>query len=337
MEKINIAVIGLGYWGPNLARSFDKLADSNLYVCCDLDNGNLDVIKANYPGTKFSQDFNEIVGDPKVDAVVIATSAKTHYELAKKALLQGKHVYVEKPLTLNVAEAERLVELASQRDKRLMVGHLLEYHPAVEKLKELTDNGELGNIYYLYSQRVNLGKIRQDENALWSLGPHDISVILYLLGMEPFNVSARGNAYLQNKIDDVVFVNLYFPNQVIAQLHLSWLDPHKIRKLTIVGSEKMVVFDDMESEEKVKIYDKGVTRKNKYFVSYDEFLTLRFGDVLIPHIAMTEPLSRECQHFLSCIKENKTPRSDGIDGLRVVKVLGAAQESLERGGEPVKI
>lgn len=334
---INIAVVGLGYWGPNLARNFDKLADSNLYACCDLGNGNLDVAKDSYPKIKYSEDFNEIIDDPKVNAVVIATPAKTHYELVKKALLKDKHVYVEKPFTLNVAEAEELVELVKKKDKKLMVGHLLEYHPAVEKLKELIDNGELGNIYYLYSQRVNLGKIRQDENALWSFAPHDISVILYLLGTEPVNVSVRGNGYLQDKIEDVVFVSLYFPNRVIAQLHLSWLDPHKIRKLTIVGSEKMVVFDDMESEEKIRIYDKGVTKNNKYFVSYDEFLTLKFGDILIPHITMSEPLKRECQHFLNCIKENKTPRSDGKDGLRVVKVLDAAQKSLDRGGEPIKI
>ena len=334
---INVAVVGLGHWGPNLARNFDKLVDSNLYACCDLNDGNLETIKANYPRTKFSKDFDEIIDDPKIDAVVIATSAETHYELAKKALLKNKHVYVEKPFTLNVAAAEELVELAKKKDKRLMVGHLLEYHPAVEKLKELIDNGELGNIYYLYSQRVNLGKIRQDENALWSFAPHDISVILYLLGTEPVNVSVRGNGYLQDKIEDVVFVSLYFPNRVIAQLHLSWLDPHKIRKLTIVGSEKMVVFDDMESEEKIRIYDKGVTKNNKYFLSYDEFLTLKFGDILIPHITMSEPLKRECQHFLNCIKENKTPRSDGKDGLRVVKVLDAAQKSLDRGGEPIKI
>ncbi len=268
---------------------------------------------------------------------MIATSAKTHYELVKKALLHDKHVYVEKPFTLNVTEAEELVKLAEEKDKILMVGHLLEYHPAVEKLKELIDNGELGKIYYLYSQRVNLGKIRQDENALWSFAPHDISIILYLLGTEPVNISARGNAYLQDKIEDVVFMSLYFPGRVMAHFHLSWLDPHKIRKLTIVGSEKMAVFDDMESEEKVRIYDKGVTRKNKDFVSYDEFLTLRFGDIFIPHITMAEPLKRECQHFLNCIKENKAPRSDGRDGLRVVKVLAAAQKSLERGGEPVEI
>jgi len=334
---INIAVLGLGYWGPNLARNFDKLDDSNLYACCDLDNRNLDVLKDSYPKTRFSKDFNEVITDAKVDAVVIATSARTHYALAKKALLQGKHIYVEKPFTLDVAEAKELVELANKKDKKLMVGHLLEYHPAVEKLKELIDNGELGDIYYLYSQRTNLGKIRQDENALWSFAPHDVSVILYLLGTEPIDVSVRGNAYLQDKIEDVVFVNLYFPKRVMAQLQLSWLDPHKIRKFTIVGSKKMVVFDDMESEEKLKIYDKGVTRNDKHFVSYDEFLTLRFGDVLMPHIAMTEPLTRECQHFLDCIKDNKTPRSDGMDGLRVVKVLSAAQKSLAQGGVPIKI
>ena len=217
-----------------------------------------------------------------------------------------------------------------------MVGHLMEYHPAVEKLKTLIQAGEFGQIYYFYAQRVNLGKIRHDENALWSLAPHDFSVAMYLLDSEPENVSARGAAYLQEGIDDVVFVNLQFPHAVMAHIQLSWLDPHKIRRTTLVGSQKMAVFDDMETMEMLKIYDKGVTNNTDYS-SYGEALSLRFGDVTLPYVKMVEPLKLECQHFLDCIIHHRRPRSDGRDGLRVVRVLQAAQESRNRNGEPVSI
>jgi len=217
-----------------------------------------------------------------------------------------------------------------------MVGHLLEYHPAVGKLKELIDSEEIGRIYYIYSQRVNLGEIRRYENALWSFGPHDVSVILYLLGEEPESVNALGESYLQENIEDVVFVNLHFKDKRMAQVHISWLDPHKIRKITIVGSKKMVVFDDMESSEKIKIYDKGADSPGKY-VSYGDSITLRIGDISIPKVDMKEPLKVECQHFLGCIKENKSPLSDGADGLRVVRVLEAAQKSMENYGALVKL
>ncbi|HIE29277.1 TPA: Gfo/Idh/MocA family oxidoreductase [Candidatus Poribacteria bacterium] len=237
---------------------------------------------------------------------------------------------------MNLEQASELVEMASRVDRKLMVGHLMEYHPAIEKLKEIIRSGELGELYYLYSQRVNLGKIRKDENALWSFAPHDLSIIMYLLDMEPESVSARGQTYLQDGIEDVAFVNLQFPNKIMAQIQLSWLDPHKIRKTTVVGSKKMAVFDDMEATEMLRIYDKGVT-SNGQFAPFGEALSLRFGDINIPHIKMTEPLKLECQHFLDCILNNQTPRSDGRDGLRVVKVLQAAQESLDKNGMPVNI
>ena len=226
---------------------------------------------------------------------MLAVPATQHFEAAKQALEAGKHVFVEKPITLNVRDARDLVELSEQTGRFLMVGHLLEYHPAVQMLKELIQTGELGEVYYLYSQRVNLGIIRQDENALWSFAPHDVSTVLYLLGQEPDSVSARGECYLQEGIEDVVFVNLHFTDGKMAQLQLSWLDPHKIRKLTIVGSRKMVVFDDAESAEKVRIYDKSAERRD--YVSYGDAISLRFGDVVIPHLEMIEPLMLECQHF----------------------------------------
>ena len=330
-----LAIIGLGYWGPNLLRNFDQLRDCEVKFCCDLNNDNLLRIKEQYPHIVITKDYKGLMEDNELEAIVIATSASSHYNLVKEALLHRKHVFVEKPLVLNLEHATELVNLAEKTNRRLMVGHLMEYHPAVEKLKEIIQSGELGEIYYLYSQRVNLGKIRQDENALWSFAPHDLSIIMYLLEMEPENVSTRGQSYLQDGIEDVVFVNLQFPNKVMAQIQLSWLDPHKIRKITVVGSKKMAVFDDMEATEMLKIYDKGVS--NSQFAPYGEALSLRFGDISIPYIKMTEPLKLECQHFLDCIKNNQLPRSDGRDGLRVVKVLQAAQESLDQNGVPIDI
>ena len=333
---IQLAIVGLGYWGPNLLRNFDQLRDCEVKVCCDLNDDNLLRIKEQYPHVAITKDYKDLMEDDELEAIVIATSASSHYNLAKEVLMHHKHVFVEKPFVLNLEHATELVHLAEKANRKLMVGHLMEYHPAIEKLKEIIKSRELGEIYYLYSQRVNLGKIRKDENALWSFAPHDISIIMYLLEMEPENVSTRGQSYLQDGIEDVVFVNLQFSTKVIAQIQLSWLDPHKIRKTTIVGSKKMVVFDDMAGTEMLKIYDKGVT-SNGQFAPFGETLSLRFGDISIPYIKMTEPLKLECQHFLDCIKNNQTPRSDGRDGLRVVKVLQAAQESLDKSGVPVDI
>ncbi|MFC1718662.1 Gfo/Idh/MocA family protein [Candidatus Poribacteria bacterium] len=335
-ESIVIGVVGLGYWGPNLLRNFTQLDDCRVKVCCDLSVDNLNRAKTQHPDVETTDDYESLLQDPEIQAIVVATSAGTHHRLAKPALERGKHVYVEKPLTLDVAHAKELVQLAEQNGVKLMVGHLMEYHPAIEMLKDAVKNNELGDIYYLYSQRVNLGKIRRDENALWSFAPHDISIMMYLLDSEPENVSARGQAYLQNEIEDVVFLNLLFPDKVMAQIQLSWLDPHKIRRTTIVGSKKMAVFDDMEPTEKIRIYDKGVTNAPAYG-SAGEALSLRFGDIKIPYIKSVEPLKLECQHFLDCVSNGRLPRSDGLDGLRVVKVLQAAQESLDKGGVPVNL
>jgi predicted dehydrogenase len=335
-SKITLGMIGLGYWGPNLLRNFDQLPDCRMKVCCDLDAISLARAKLQYPYLVVTDNYDSVLNDSEIDAIVIATPAKTHYPLAQKALQRGKHLFIEKPITLSVQHALELVQRSEEIDRVLMVGHLMEYHPAIDKLKMLIQSGELGQIYYLYSQRVNLGRIRSNENALWSLAPHDFSVAMYLLNAVPTNVTVRGAAYLQQGIDDVVFVNLQFPSGVIAHIQLSWLDPHKLRRTTIVGSEKMVVFDDMETTELVKIYDKGVA-SNTNHASYGENLNLRFGDVTVPYIEMVEPLKLECQHFLDCVMNNRRPRSDGRDGLRVVQVLQAAQESRNRNGEPVKI
>lgn len=335
-EQINIGVIGLGYWGPNLARTFFELDESFLHMCADVDESQLEKIKAQYPTVNTTTNIDEVLKNPEIDAVIIAASAVTHYELAKKTLLAGKHAFVEKPLALRAVEAEELVSLAKKTGKVLMVGHLLEYHPGVRAIKSYIDRGEIGEVSYLYAQRLNLGKIRKDENCLWSLAPHDIAVILYLLGKEPKSVVAVGECYLQKCIEDVVFLTLRFPKQIMANIHISWLDPHKVRKLTIVGTKKMIVFDDMESMEKIRIYDKGVGPPH-YYRSYGEDLTLRFGDISIPHIEMAEPLRLECFHFLDCVRNGKKPLSSGEDGLRVVKILEAAQKSMSGGGYPVDV
>ncbi len=333
-DEINIGVVGLGYWGPNLARNFDRLPGARLAYCCDLADGNLAKARAQFPGTTITDDLEVLLADDSLDAVVVATSVPTHHRLGKRVLEAGKHVLIEKPLALRAADAEELVALAEVQGKLLMVGHLLEYHPGVRVMKDLLDSGQLGRVLYVYANRLNLGKVRADENALWSLGPHDISVINFLTGEEPEEVSARGESYLQKGVEDVVFGYIKFPSGMIGHLHVSWLDPHKTRKVTVVGSEKMVVFDDMESDRKVTVYDKGAVVPT--YESYGEYVTLRFGDIHIPRVPNDEPLRLECRHFVDCIREGKQPLSDGHDGLNVVRVLEAMERSLSEGGRPVK-
>ncbi len=331
-----IAVVGIGGWGKNLARNYFQIGEANLRYVCDLDEKKLEAALNQYPGVRTTTDFGEMLKDPELDAVVIATTGPTHYRLAKSALLAEKDVYVEKPFVLEVAQAEELIELAESTGRILMVGHLLEYHPVVVELKKMIESGDLGDIYYIYSQRLNLGTVREDENALWNFAPHDISVILYLLGKEPVDISARGQAYLQEGVEDVVFFTLTFPDNSMASIQVSWLDPHKVRKLTIVGSNKMAVFDDLEANEKLKVYDKGAELSSDYD-TYAEYIGLRFGDITVPYIKTGEPLRAECMHFLDCIKNRTQPVSDGNDGLRVVRVLDAAQRSLEQNGAPVSL
>ncbi len=335
MDNITTACVGAGYWGKNLVRNFYNLPGCRLKVCCDLNRDLLDKTAAQYPGVETTEDFERVLNNPAIDAVVLASPAVMHYEMARRALEAGKHTYVEKPLTLCAEDAEDLCQIAESRGLVLMVGHLMEYHPGVNKLKQLVNDGTLGDIHYLYAQRLNLGIIRKDENAPWSLAPHDVSIALYLLGQDPDTVSAQGESYLQPGIEDVVFCNLHFANRAMAQIHVSWLDPHRTRQVTVVGSKKMAVFNDVEATEKIRIYDKGVNGND--YTSYGDALTLRFGDITIPKIDMTEPLRAECEHFLTCIREDRTPRSDGRDGLRVVRILEAAQKSLKNNGIPVHV
>lgn len=329
---MRVAIIGAGNWGTHLVRNFCELLGEDDVIVSDHEEERLKKVKEHHPGIAVTQDFGSLLADVEIEAVVIATPVITHFALAKEALEAGKHVLVEKPIAMRVEEAKELIDLADREGRTLMVDHLLEYHLAVEEMKRWIDSGELGEIYYLYSQRVNLGVVRTEENALWSLGPHDISVFLYLLEQEPLRVSAHGKVYLQRDqgIEDVVFLSLEFANGVIAHAHLSWLDPHKIRKITLVGNRRTMVFDDM-AREKLKVFNRRVERAVGGFQLYmGEANTIELE-------SEEEPLKRMARHFLESIKDNTEPRSDGRDGLRVLRVLAAAQRSLVEGGKPVKL
>ena len=339
MEKIRVAVVGSGSWGFNHVRTFYNLNTCELVGVSDLNEKNLKRVKNQFPELMTSKEYTDFTRNNNIDAIVVPSSAETHYEIAKDALEHGKHCLVEKPITLDIDEAQELVDLAKQKDLVLMVGHLLLYHGAVDFLKKLVDEKKIGDMLYLYSQRVNLGKVRSNENALWSFAPHDISIMLYLIDSKPIRVSATGQSFLQkkNNIHDVVFFTIYFENGTIATGQVSWLDPHKIRKFTIVGTKKMVTFDDMEIREKIRIYDKGVDGWDVSYDSYAESMSIHDGDISIPKVVLTEPLKREDSHFIECIIDKKKPLTDGQNGLDVLKVLVAAQKSLDNYGKPEDI
>jgi len=333
-DSVSVGVVGLNYWGPNLARNFDRLSRSRLTWCCDLDDEVLDRHREAFTGAKFTNNLDDLLDDPDLDAVVVATPVPTHAALAQKVLKADKHVFVEKPLALTAKDASEVVRLGRERERVVMVDHLLVHHPAVQAVKDMVASGTLGDVFYMYGNRQNLGIVRPDENALWSLGPHDISVMLWLAGEDPIEAAASGESYLQPGIEDVVFGRIRFASGVIGHLHLSWLDPHKIRRMTVVGSEKMVVFDDMETERKVTVYDKGAIPHTE---TYGEYIQVRSGDIHIPKISGTEPLKIVCEHFIECVAERKTPLSDGASGLKVVEVLEAMTASLANGGQPIAL
>jgi predicted dehydrogenase len=319
---LRIGVAGLGYWGPNLARNFDELAE--LVWLCDVSEDVRARFAERYPHARTTGEFEDMLEDDSLDAVVIATPVPTHYELARRALQAGKHALVEKPPATLGAEMAELCDLAAERDLVLMPGHLLLYHPGVQKLKELIDSGELGEVLCVYGNRQNLGIVRTNENALWSLGVHDLSVILYLLDEEPQIALAHGRDFLTEGVEDVVFCYLRFPSQKIAHMHLSWLDPHKMRKITVVGREKMAVFDDMELERKVTVYEKAPWKRAE---TYGEWQT-RSGDIYIPKIATDEPLRLECQAFIALVDGDGDRRKVAQDGARVVRALERLTNSL---------
>jgi len=329
-RPLRIGVVGLGYWGPNLARNFVALPGCELAWCCDPAPEARSRVEQWFPTARLTGELDQLLSDPTLDAVALATPVASHAELAVRVLAAGKHCFVEKPLAQSVLDAERAVAAAHTSGRVLMVGHLLEYHPGVQKLKQLADSGELGRIYYIYGNRLNLGKLRADENALWSLGAHDVSVVLHLAGEEPVEAVANGESYVREGVEDVVFCFLRFPSGLTAHLHLSWLDPHKERRFTVVGSRRMATFDDMALEGKLTVYDKGFDEDAR---GYGEYIT-RSGEIFCPRIPNIEPLRVECEHFVDCVRGARTPRSDGASGLRVVRVLERLQQSLDFARAP---
>lgn len=327
-------MIGAGAWGRNHVRTLASMATVELAAICDLSAGTRDRMAKAHPGVLVTDSVDQALA--ATDAVVVASTARTHAEIGLKAIAAGKPVLIEKPFALTVADADRLAAEGARRGVPVLVGHLLEFHPVVERLRAMIQEGALGEVYYLYSQRVNLGQVRPDENALWSFGPHDISVALYLMGEAPVSVSAQGHSYLQRGIEDVVFLVMRFRSGVVAHAHMSWLDPHKDRRLTVVGSKQMAVFDDMAPREKLRVYDKGVDRPPEYG-SYGESLAVREGDIWIPKVGMTEPLGLELAHFVGVARGAAPTRADADDGVRVVRVLDAATRSLTNNGMPVSV
>lgn len=331
LRDVSICVAGIGQWGRNLLSAFARTPGCRVAYVCDSDALTLAREARRCPSARAVARLDDALADPSLEAVAIATDAPTHAALASAALSAGKHVFVEKPLTTSVADARELVALAARVGRTLMVGHLLEYHPAVEAIAGMIARGDVGEIYYTYTQRINLGIVRQEENAWWSLAPHDVAMVCRLFDAEPVAVSAAGQSFLRSGVEDVVFATLKFADGRLAHVHVSWLDPHKVRKLTLVGSRRMVTFDDMSPNEKVRVYDKGVAR-GEAMTQFPDVITLRTGDIVIPAVPGDEPLLLECRHFVDAVREGRPVRTDGASGLRVVRVLEAGQRSLDRGG-----
>jgi len=341
---LNVAMVGLGDWGPNIARNLAVLPDVQLHTLCDLSETQLARLERVFPAARRESDVRKVLVDPDVDAIVVATPVHTHFEMAAEALRAGKHVLVEKPLARTSAECRELIELARARRLILMAGHVFVYNPAVRRVKEFIESGELGDIYYVYSQRLNLGRVRQDVNALWNFAPHDVSILAFWLGAMPERVTARGYSYIQPGIEDVVFMTLDFPGGVGANVHISWLDPRKVRCMTVVGSKKMLVYDDVSADARIVVYDKGVSRRAGTssqapggslgrYGTFGEFeLLLRAGDGFIPKLDFVEPLKLECERFVEAIRTGKPVETDGENGRRVVCVLEAAERALRSGG-----
>ena len=339
---IRLAQIGCGYWGPNLLRNFHRIDGVEVSYVVEIDPDRIQYVMANYNDIEIVDDYQFVLENGGIDAVVIATPAHLHYQQARDALLAGKHCFIEKPLALNTSEAEELLSIARENHRILMVGYIFLFNAAVRRLKAEIDKGTLGEIYYVYSQRLNLGLIRNDINAMWNFAPHDVSILLYLLDSPPQWVSATGACYVQETIEDVVFMTIGFKNGVIANIHISWLDPNKVRRMTVVGTKQMIVYDDTD-DNKIQIYDKGIERieTGGSLGSYDNFgkfqLIHRAGDLLIPKIDFVEPLHTETLHFIECISNKKVPLSDGVQGLMVTKVLEAGMKSLQKKGQRIEL
>lgn len=333
----NIAVVGCGYWGPNLIRNFNSLPECRVKYACDIEKKRLSHMEYVYPGIETTTEYDQILDDSEIDVITIATPVRFHYEMAKKALLAGKHAFIEKPMAATTAACRELLDIAEDKNLTIIVGHTFIYSSPVRKIKEIIDHGDLGEIQYISARRLNLGLFQTDINVAWDLAPHDISIILYVLGEFPTSVNCQGKAHVNRDIEDVTSMTLNFKNGAFATIQSSWLDPNKIREMTFVGSRRMLVYNDVESIEKIKIYDKRVETPPHYDTFAEFHYSYHYGDMYSPYLKQYEPLKLECEHFLECIKSGEIPKSSGYEGLQVVKILEAASESLRREGAKVEI
>ncbi len=336
-KPVKIAVVGCGYWGPNLIRNFRSLPDSNLKMMCDVSEARLKHLGALYPEVEATTDFAHVLNGAGVDAVAIATAVKLHYPMAKASLLAGKHTFIEKPMACSSGECEELIEIARRQGLVLMTGHTFLYSPAVRRIKEIVDSGDLGEIRYISARRLNLGLFQKDINVAWDLAPHDISIIQHIMGEQPISINCRGSAHITPGIEDVTLMCLSFRKQRTAMIHSSWLDPRKIREMTIVGSKRMIVYDDVAQLEKIRIFDARVERPPHYDTFAEFHYAYHYGDVYVPYVKQEEPLKIECQHFVDCIRQGTAPLTGGQQGLELVQILEASSESLKSGGAPVEL
>jgi predicted dehydrogenase len=336
-KQISVGVVGCGYWGPNLMRNLRSLPDCRLAVMCDLNEERIRHLRSLYPEVEGETDFNKLVNRADLDAVVIATSVRLHYPMAKAALLAGKHTLIEKPMAASTAECEELIEIAESKGLVLMVGHTFLYSAAVRKIKEIVDNRDIGDLRYISARRLNLGLFQKDINVAWDLAPHDISIILHIMQESPQSVNCRGNAHITSGIEDVTSMSLQFSKERSAIIHSSWHDPRKVREMTIVGSKRMIVYDDIAPQEKIKVFDVRVERPPHYDTFAEFHYAYHYGDTYCPYIKQDEPLKTECQHFIQCIHEGLVPLTSGRAGLEVVKILEASSASLRKSGGPINL
>jgi predicted dehydrogenase len=336
-KPVTVGIVGFGYWGPNLVRNFRSIPECRLKVVCDLSEQRLKQMRSLYPEVTGETDFSKLIGDPEIDAIVVATSARLHFPMAKAALEAGKHVLIEKPMACATSECEELNQLAKQRSLVVMVGHTFLYSAAVRKIKEIVDNRDLGDLRYIAARRLNLGLFQKDINVAWDLAPHDISIILHIMQELPHSVNCRGGASLTPGIEDMTSMSLHFTKERSAIIHSSWHDPRKVREMTIVGSKRMIVYDDIAPLEKIKIYDVRVERPPHYNTFAEFQYAYHYGDTYSPHIKHDEPLRTECQHFVECITEGLVPLTSGASGLEVVRILEASSKSLQQQGAPVSL
>lgn len=333
----NIGIVGCGYWGPNLVRNFNTLEGSQVKIACDLDADRLAHMKSLYPTLETRSDYNLVVNSSEIDAIVVATPVRFHYEIAKASLEAGKHVFIEKPMASSVEECMELIEIAEERKLTILVGHTFIYSPAVRRIREIVSHGDLGEIQYISARRLNLGLFQTDINVTWDLAPHDISIILYVMGKSPVSVNCHGKAHVNRNIEDITSMVLSFENGAFATVQSSWLDPNKVREMTFVGSKRMLVYNDVEPIEKIKIYDKRVETPPHYDTFAEFHYSYHYGDMYAPYLKQYEPLKVECQHFIDCIKSGKKPETSGYDGYRVVEILEASLESIRREGAKILI